>query len=134
MRYFTYKEFDCPMGGDGSGRKNMNREFLKFLDELRSRCSFKFIVSSGYRTQAYQDDLKRRGYKTSKSRSAHQDGMAADIKISDSKKRALFIGYALELTQEMDLPFRLGIAGKEKGNFCHINIDKKRSNPRVWCY
>ena len=59
--------------------------------------------------------------------------LAADIAISDSVKRALFVGYALELTHELQLPFRVGIAGSGKGNFCHIDIAPK-SNPRIWIY
>ena len=40
MRYFTYKEFDCPMGGDGSGRKNMNRAHDLMVDVCLSRGVF----------------------------------------------------------------------------------------------
>tara|TARA_R110001632_G_scaffold104124_2_gene212957 strand:- start:3326 stop:3727 length:402 start_codon:yes stop_codon:yes gene_type:complete len=133
MRHFKYKEFDSP-DLKGSGKKNMNPIFLIFIDELRHRCKFPFRVTSGYRTQEYQDDLTKRGYKTSKTRSAHQDGLAADIAISDSKKRALFIGYAIELTHELSLPFRMGIAGANSGNFIHIDIHTEKSSPRVWVY
>jgi uncharacterized protein YcbK (DUF882 family) len=133
MRFFRYSEFDSP-DQKGSGKKHMDPEFLSFIDELRFRCKFPFIVTSGYRTQAYQDDLTRRGYKTSKSRSAHQDGLAADIKITDSRKRALFVGFAMELASDLGLPVRIGIAGTDKGGFCHIDIHPKKQNPRLWVY
>ena len=71
---------------------------------------------------------------TGKNRSPHLDGLAADIAISDSVKRALFVGHALQLVHELGLPFRVGIAGSGKGNFCHIDIDEERTNPRLWIY
>tara|TARA_Y100000401_G_scaffold5734_1_gene3898 strand:+ start:17594 stop:17992 length:399 start_codon:yes stop_codon:yes gene_type:complete len=132
MRYFKYKEFDSP-DLKNSGRKFMDKKFLEFIDELRHRCNFPFFITSGYRTQNYQDDLTRRGYKTAKGRSPHQDGLAADVKIDNSLKRCLFIGNAIELCHEMDLPIRIGVAGKDKGNFCHIDI-KEVNHPRIWVY
>tara|TARA_R100000781_G_scaffold114817_1_gene87076 strand:- start:1717 stop:1896 length:180 start_codon:yes stop_codon:yes gene_type:complete len=57
-------------------------------------------------------------------------GVAADIYINDSRKRALFIGHAIEICSERDLPLRIGI-GK---NFCHIDIDKEKASPRIWTY
>ena len=127
MKYFTYTEFDCP-AEEGSGWENMDEEFLVFLDELRSRCSFPFHVTSGYRTEEH--NKKVGGIKGS----SHIKGLAADIAIIDSKKRALFVGNAIELAAQCDLPCRIGIAGKNKGNFCHIDIDKDKSSPRIWTY
>lgn len=131
MKYFKISEFDSP-DVKGSG-KNMNKEFLLFIDELRKRCGFSFRVTSGYRSQAYHDDLTKRGYHTSKT-SAHLKGLAADIALSDSEKRAKFVFYAMELTHELKLPFRVGLAGKSKGNFVHIDIDKTKKSPKLWVY
>mgnify|MGYP003668827020 CR=1 FL=1 len=44
------------------------------------------------------------------------------------------VGHALQLVHELGLPFRVGIAGKSKGNFCHIDIDEEKTNPRLWIY
>lgn len=129
MKYFTYKEFEC----NCCNKQEMKKQFLLFLDELRARCSFPFRVNSGWRCENKQKELTRLGYKTAKKRSPHLDGYAADIHISDSLKRALFVGHAIELTQELDLPFRIGIAGADKGNFIHIDVAPK-SNPRIWIY
>tara|TARA_R110002020_G_scaffold346394_1_gene560264 strand:+ start:110 stop:511 length:402 start_codon:yes stop_codon:yes gene_type:complete len=131
LRYFQLKEFSSP--DDKESCKKMNPRFLKFIDELRHRCGFGFYVTSGFRTKNYHKSLTRRGYHTIPT-SAHLKGLAADIRIMDSTKRALFIGHALELCHELDLPFRVGVAGKEKGNFCHIDIDESKSNPRMWIY
>jgi|TARA_R110000824_G_scaffold199959_1_gene384000 uncharacterized protein YcbK (DUF882 family) len=129
MRYFKISEFDSP-DEKGSG-KNMSPLFLDFLDELRHRCKFPFRVTSGYRTQDYHQSLTDRGYHTIKN-SAHLKGLAADIAISDSVKRAYFVGHALELVHLMGLPFRLGIS--KKNSFIHIDIDETKTNPRMWIY
>jgi len=42
MKYFKIKEFDSP-DLKGSG-KNMDINFLRFLDELRKRCGFPFRI------------------------------------------------------------------------------------------
>ena len=133
MRYFNISEFDSP-DEKGSGI-NMSPLFLDFIDELRARCDFPFRVTSGFRTEAYHQSLTDRGYKTAKKgQSPPLKGLAADIAISDSVKRALFIGHALQLVHELGLPFRAGIAGKGKGNFIHIDIDEEKTNPRLWIY
>ena len=129
MKYFKYKEFKC----NCCNKQEMNKQFLLFLDELRARCSFPFRVTSGWRCENKQKDLARRGYHTIKN-SAHLKGLAADIAVSDSVKRALFVAYAIELSHELKLPFRMGIAGKDKGHFIHIDIDETKTNPRMWIY
>jgi len=130
MRYFNIKEFHC----NCCNKEEMQEEFLEFIDELRFKCQFPFRVTSGWRCENKQKELTRLGYKTAKNtRSPHLDGFAADIAVSDSVKRALFVGYALELTHELQLPFRIGIAGRDKGAFIHIDIAPK-SNPRIWVY
>ncbi len=129
MRYFNISEFDSP-DEKGSG-KNMSPLFLDFIDQLRARCDFAFFVTSGYRTKKYHESLTERGYQTIKN-SAHLKGLAADIAIADSVRRALFVGHALQLVHELGLPFRVGIS--KKNSFCHIDIDETKTNPRLWIY
>ena len=131
LRHFKLKEFASP--DDEKSGKKMDKTFLLFLDELRNRCGFPFKITSGFRTKSHHEDLTKRGYKTIKN-SAHLEGKAADVAITDSYKRALFVAFALELASELDLPFRLGIAGKDKGNFIHIDISEKLSSPKIWIY
>lgn len=131
LRHFKLKEFDSP-DEKGSG-KNMDKTFLLFLDELRNRCGFPFKITSAFRTKSHHEKLGKLGYKTIKN-SAHLEGIAADVAITDSYKRALFVAFALEISSELDLPFRLGIAGKDKGNFIHIDISEKLSSPKIWIY
>ena len=131
MKYFKKSEFDSP-DVKKSG-KNMDKEFLLFIDELRNRCGFPFRITSGFRTKEYHQSLSDRGYHTIKN-SAHLKGLASDIALSDSEKRAKFVFYAMELTSELNLPFRIGLAGKSKGNFAHIDIDKTKKFPKIWIY
>ena len=131
MKYFKKSEFDSP-DVEKSG-KNMDKEFLLFIDELRNRCGFPFRITSGFRTKEYHQSLTERGYHTIPT-SAHLKGLAADIALSDSEKRAKFVFYAMELTSELNLPFRIGLAGKSKGNFAHIDIDKTKKFPKIWIY
>ena len=130
MRYFNISEFDSGLDGEEGTGINMSPLFLDFIDELRARCDFPFRVTSGYRTEEYHQSLTDRGFHTIKN-SAHLKGLAADIVIKDSVKRALFVGHALQLVHELGLPFRVGI---KKNSFCHIDIDETKTNPRLWIY
>ena len=130
MRYFNISEFDSGLSGEEGTGINMSPLFLDFIDELRSRCDFPFIVTSGWRSKKYHQSLTDRGYHTIKN-SAHLKGLAADIVIKDSVKRALFVGHALQLVHELGLPFRVGI---KKNSYCHIDIDEEKTNPRLWIY
>ena len=44
MKYFTKEEFNC----QHTGENRMESEFLDKLDELRDRCGFSFVITSGY--------------------------------------------------------------------------------------
>lgn len=132
MKFFKYNEFNCSCCGKNSGRENMNKEFLEFLDLLRSKCKFPFRVTSGFRCKNKQQQLIDDPRYTASKNSSHCLGLAADIAISDNRKRALFIGYAMEITSEIDLPFRCGISGKQ--GFIHIDVDTKKASPRLWVY
>tara|TARA_R110000751_G_scaffold192644_1_gene298227 strand:+ start:304 stop:696 length:393 start_codon:yes stop_codon:yes gene_type:complete len=130
MRYFNISEFDSGLPNEEGTGKNMSPLFLDFIDELRARCDFPFFVTSGWRSKKYHQSLSDRGYHTIPN-SAHLKGLAADIIIKDSVKRALFVGHALQLVHELGLPFRVGI---KKNSFCHIDIDETKTNPRLWIY
>lgn len=129
MKYFRYKEFDSP-DLKGSGRRLMNKEFLSFIDQLRGKCKFPFVVTSGFRTHEYNNSLIESPHYKASPTSSHLKGVAADISIRDSYRRALFIGNAIELASELDLPIRIGIAS----TFCHIDIDNEKNSPRIWVY
>jgi len=120
---FTSSEFDSP-DLKGSG-ENMKDEFMEKLQDARDIAETSFRITSGFRTQAYHDDLGRRGYKTAKTRSAHQDGYAADISCKDSKKRWLIINSLLLAGFN-----RIGIAS----TFLHVDNSPYKTENCIWTY
>ena len=120
---FNSSEFDSP-DLKGSG-ENMKDEFMELLQESRTIADCSFRITSGFRTQAYHDDLGRRGYKTSKGRSAHQDGYAADIACTDSKTRWLIINSLLLAGFN-----RIGIAA----TFLHVDNSPVKTSNCIWTY
>ena len=120
---FSSSEFDSPdLVGSG---ENMKDEFMELLQESRTIADIPFRITSGFRTQSYHDDLGRRGYKTSKTRSAHQDGYAADISCKDTKTRWLIINSLLLAGFN-----RIGIAQ----NFIHVDNHPDKKQNRIWTY
>ena len=122
MRYFTLDEFDSP-DSPGSGEM-MDQDFLSMLDEARDCAGIPFIVNSGFRTVAYNQDLKKRGYPVAKN-SSHLLGLAADIHVEDSRARYII----LEALSEVGFN-RIGIGP----NFIHVDLDVHKSQHRIWTY
>ena len=121
MKYFTYKEFDSP-DEPGSG-KNMRHDFLELLDFAREESGTSFKITSGFRTEAYNKDLLKRGYKASKN-SSHLKGCAADISCTDSVKRSLIVRALINVGFT-----RLGIAK----SFIHVDNDSNKPDA-IWLY
>ena len=123
LRYFTLSEFDSPdLEGSGS---NMKQTFLTKLDEARHLAGISFKINSGFRTEAHnQYLLDSPKYKASKT-SAHLEGLAADISVTDSKSRWIVIN-ALVLAGFT----RLGISG----TFIHVDLSKTKTQNCVWTY
>jgi len=120
MKYFTFKEFDSP-DEPGSG-KHMDRDFLDMLDTAREEAGVAFKISSGFRTEAYNKDLLKRGYKASKN-SSHLKGCAADILCADSATRSVIVRALINVGFT-----RLGIAK----SFIHVDSDSKPD--AIWLY
>ena len=124
FKHFTFKEFDCK-SEPGSGR-NMNFEFLKKLDNAREEAGIKFIISSGFRTKKYNDELIKQGYPASPN-SSHLKGLAADIKFKSNADiynilKALY-------SQKFS---RIGISFKDK--FIHVDVDTSKKQNTLWNY
>ena len=117
IKFFTIQEFDSDDLID-SGLK-MNIEFVKVLDSIRKECAFPFHINSGYRTPA------KNALVGGKAGSAHLDGLACDIQITESGQRFKFIQVALKhgIT-------RIGIAK----TFLHCDLDFKLPQGVCWLY
>lgn len=122
MRYFNYTEFDSP-DELGSG-KNMNPLILEMLDQAREKFDKPIKINSGYRTQAYNENLKARGYKASPN-SSHLKGLAVDIHCNNSKDRFELIDILLDVGFN-----RIGIAN----TFIHVDIDIDKPSHLIWTY
>jgi uncharacterized protein YcbK (DUF882 family) len=121
MQYFTYQEFDSP-DEPGSG-KNMRADFLDLLDHAREEAGIPFKVSSGYRTQKHNQDLRDRGYKASMN-SSHMKGCAADIVCINSANRSIIVRALVNVGFT-----RLGIAK----SFIHVDNDSSKPDS-IWLY
>ena len=122
MKFFNYSEFDSP-DELGSG-KNMSPEILEMLDLAREKYDKPIKKTSGYRTKAYNEGLKKRGYKASPN-SSHLKGLAVDIHCNNSKARFELVDILLDVGFN-----RLGIAN----TFIHADIDKDKPQNLIWTY
>ena len=122
MKYFTYEEFDSP-DEKGSGKSFMDKTFLSLLDRAREEAGVPFKITSGFRTQAYNKDLLKRGYKASKN-SSHLKGCAADISCKSSDKRLKIVKALIKVGYT-----RLGIAK----SFIHVDNDPDKPDA-IWLY
>ncbi len=113
MRYFEIEEFDC----SATGRNAMNPAFLERIDELRHRCNFPFLITSGYRAETHPIEAEKSKPGT------HSNGIAADIAVSNGADR-----YKL-LTTALQMGFTgIGVAKT------FIHVDDRKSAPVVWTY
>jgi len=120
FNYFTFEEFDQP-GLAGSGKEFMDIRLIMILDNMRHRSQLPYKITSGYRSQEYNDALKN-----SSKNSSHIKGRAVDIAAPDSKTKYSIIEAALHFGIQ-----RIGIGS----TFIHIDIDDKDKPAEVcWTY
>ena len=124
LKYFRYEEFDSP-DLPNSGAANMDNNFLSMLDNARGIAGIPFKISSGFRTDNYNQSLSARGYSASPN-SSHLKGEAADIVCKSSKDRWTII----TALQEAGFK-RIGIAS----SFIHVDSnDLWKNSPVIWTY
>ena len=115
LKYFKKKEFTCKCGCE---KNIISGELLEMLDKARGLAKIPFVINSGYRCENHPQSLKSPS-------SSHIKGLAADIKCTDSKSRALIID-------------ALGYAGFKRfgisDSFIHADIDNGKPNPVIWLY
>ena len=109
LHYFDLEEFACPC----CGFNNINKEFVKLLDNARSRAGLPFIINSGSRCSKHNHHVK--GSPTS----SHKLGLAADIRCEDSMSRLKIVESLLKVGIS-----RIGIYE----NFIHCDVDPNKHN------
>ena len=124
FKYFTYSEFDQP-GLVGSGEEFMSDKFIYMLDEARGLYGKGIKINSGYRSEAYQQELAKK-YKTGVAKnSPHTEGIAADIHVGSSRDRWKLVNSLLLAGFT-----RIGIAS----TFVHADISETRQQNVIWHY
>jgi len=113
MKHFTLSEFDC----NHTGENRMEQDFLDKLNALREHCGFPFIITSGYRSPSHPIEALKEIPGT------HAQGIAADIKMTNSAHRYSLIKAALEHGFT-----GIGVAGT------FIHLDTRGTVPVVWTY
>ena len=122
MRYFLHSEFD-QKGLEGSGKEFMDYVFINNLDVLRHKCGFPFIISSGYRSPEYNNEVSTTGLT-----GAHTTGRAADILVSRSNAYTV-------LRNAFEMGCFEGIGVNQKGDKRFIHLDMlPRKQTALWSY
>jgi len=121
MLHFSTYEFDCP-SLPNSGI-NMDKSFLRMLDQARSIAGIPFTISSGFRSKEHNEKIG--GVKNS----SHLVGKAADIKVRNGEERYVILNALIKAGFK-----RIGVA---KG-FIHCDNDSLDQggvkNNSVWTY
>ena len=113
MKHFAKSEFDC----QHTGENRMEQDFLEKIDTLREYCGFPFVITSGYRSPSHPLEAIK------EIPGCHAQGVAADIKITNSAHRYTLIRGALEHGFT-----GIGVAGD------FIHVDTRGSVPVIWTY
>ena len=95
----------------------MQPEFLLMIDELRARCGFPFVITSGYRDPSHPIEAAKKTVGT------HAEGIAADIKVSNGHQAYLIMREA----------FALGFGGIAYGNG-FVHVDSRDGIEVTWRY
>lgn len=118
---FLAHEFDCPCEFPECKETLINEELPRLLQAMRDEMHCRIDITNGYRCQAYQDDLAKRGYETA-TKSMHLEGGAADI---SSRKHK---GYELE-----EIARAAGFKAVGVGK-TFIHCDVRNDKERRWGY
>jgi zinc D-Ala-D-Ala carboxypeptidase len=113
VKFFNIAEFNC----QHTGENRMEQAFLDKLDALREHCGFPFVITSGYRSPDHPLEAVKEIPGT------HAQGIAADIKITNSAQRYTIIREALAHGFT-----GLGVAGD------FIHVDTRGTVPVIWTY
>lgn len=100
-----------------TGQPGIDIGFVDMLDQLRYRCGFPFVITSGFRAKTHSVEAKKAkpGY--------HAQGIAADIRVRDGVERRTIVEKAIEM--------RFGGIGVAD-DFVHV--DTRPGTPVMWTY
>ena len=111
--YFEREEFACKETGENL----IEDRFIYRLDELRERCGFPFVITSGYRSPQHSIEAAKA------TPGQHTTGRAADIAVNGGVQRYMLLHEA----------FAMGFRGiGVHQDFIHV--DERLSQPVSWPY
>ena len=114
-KYFKPSEFQCKC----CGKLLISEELMDRLFVAREKAGIPFVINSGYRCPKHNAAVG------GKPDSAHKEGLAVDIKATDSKTRFKVLKGLYEAGFE-----RIGIDDK----FIHADVDKSKPVEVVFLY
>lgn len=114
-KYFDESEFACKE----TGRNEIKPELIHMLDELRERCGFPFVITSGYRDPTHSAERN----KSFPRLGTHVQGIAADIAVSDGTQRYKIVQEAHNMG--------FGGIGVAKS---FVHVDMRTGTPVMWTY
>ena len=120
--YFTQYEFKC----SHTGQCDMDPEFIRKLNEVRTAFGKPMKITSGYRHTTHPIERKK------KTPGAHTTGQAADIAVS--REDAFHL---LRIALNTGFFNGIGLQQKGSGRFIHLDtIENSSSRPRptIWSY
>lgn len=118
FRYFKREDFACKHCGENK----IDDQFVHRLDDLRHRCGFPLIISSGYRCPIHNQAVSSTG-----PNGPHTTGKAADVAVDRARARTV-----IAVASQMGFA-GLGINQKGEGRFVHVD-DIERPTATVWSY
>jgi len=113
VKYFNREEFNCTH----TNKNEMDDAFLEKLDQLREECGFPFRITSGYRDETHPNEARKEKPGT------HNQGIAADIAVSNGFERMNIVQNALKLG--------FGGVGVAKS---FVHVDTRTTTPVMWTY
>tara|TARA_Y100000310_G_scaffold31781_1_gene30103 strand:+ start:30 stop:386 length:357 start_codon:yes stop_codon:yes gene_type:complete len=105
-RNFSVREMQCPC----CDKCDMDDEFMRNLQEIRTLCGFGFRVNSAYRCSEYNNKISQN------TRGQHIAGKAVDISMKDRYKRFKLIKEAIACEYFKDIAISKTFIHLGKGN------------------
>lgn len=119
IKHFVSSEFDDPTV-PGSG-ENMDYDFVRRLDDLRSVWGLPVVINSGFRT------IRHNALVGGKPNSSHTRGLAADCRIDGLMHCIKFAVLAASRGFQ-----RIGV--DLRGEYVHLDTDSSLPHPATWFY
>ena len=115
---FRESEFKC----SHCGKVNMQPEFIKKLQTLRTAFSKPMRITSGYRCPEHPIEAKKAAP------GAHTTGCAADVAVQGQDAYELLrLAFHFRFTG-------IGVQQKGSGRFIHLDTLTESPRPNVWSY